>query len=540
MRSPSKLKQSRAQWKHKASLRGNENRYLRKELRRVKTERDTYKKRAQQAQSQLKAHPQPDKRPASRSKADLVFMAVQLFLVARIGFRAVSRVLAVLGPHLGIAKAPCPQSIINWVMRLSMVRVQAASSFTGSTLSQAPFANGLIWMIDVSIGLGTGQMLAVLALDARHHQLSPAAPSLGQVYCVAVSVAASWTGETIARFLQRIISVLGRPAAYLKDGGNDLQKAVRLLGERGLPSLSIDDISHVAATLLKRHYQHHPLLATFLSACGRVSGKLKQTILACLAPPTVQTKARFMNVHRLVTWADRLLRLSPAGRASNGSTLAKLRTCLDQLPSCKALIKRFREDALPLLECQKILKNQGLSHRTLTQCEPLIEAISSSAVRRDFATYLQVQLRTATTLGLAEVGLPISSDPIESLFGLAKQHGVGEIKDVNRIALRLPALCGTPTRAEAQQIVEMSDAQHKEITARLTSLTQQRREVLPHPDCLETLGRDQAHAYVELLPGAKNRANDQGIINISGGYKEVGGPKLERQEEHCRPEMAVL
>src|SRR5258705_7934942 len=35
------------------------------------------------------------------------------------------------------------------------------------------------------------------------------------------------------------------------------------------------------------------------SACGRVSSKLKQTLLACLAPPTVRTKARFMNVHRL-------------------------------------------------------------------------------------------------------------------------------------------------------------------------------------------------------------------------------------------------
>jgi hypothetical protein len=540
MRSPSKLKQSRAQWKQKASRRGDENRYLRKELRRVKAERDTYKQRTHQAESQLKAHPHPDQRPALGNKTALVCLALQLFLVARIGLRAVSRVLAVFGPQLGIAKAPCPQTIINWVTRLSMVRLQSAASFTGSPLSHEPFSNGLIWMIDVSIGLGAGKILAVLALDARHHQRSPTAPSLRQVHCVAVAVAASWTGDTIADFLQRVIAVLGRPAAYLKDGGNDLQKAVRLVGERGLPSLAIDDISHAAATLLKRHYQNQPLLAPFLSACGRVSGKLKQTLLACLAPPTVQTKARFMNLHRLVTWADRLLRLSPAGRASPGSTLAKLRACLDQLPSCKAFIKRFRADALPLLECQKILKTKGLSHHTLTQCAPLIDAISSSAVRRDFASYLQVQLETATTLGLAEVGLPISSDPIESLFGLAKQQGVGEIKDANRIAMRLPALCGVPTRAEAQQVVELSVAQQKALTGRLTSLTKQRREVLPHPDCLETLGRDQVNTYVELIPGSKTRPNYQGTISISNSYKEACGPKLERRDALYRPETAVL
>ena len=70
-----------------------------------------------------------------------------------------------------------------------------------------------------------------------------------------------------------------------------------------------------------------------------------------------------MNVHRLFTWADRVLKLSPAGGAKSGSTLAKLRACLDQLPACKALIKRFRADASALLACQKILKTKGLSSR---------------------------------------------------------------------------------------------------------------------------------------------------------------------------------
>src|SRR6266849_11142199 len=108
--------------------------------------------------------------------------------------------------------------------------------------------------------------------------------------------------------------------------------------------------------MLMRFYQDHPAFETFLSACGRVSGKLKHTILACLAPPQVRTKARFMNVHRLFTWADRVLKLSPAGGAKAGSTLARLRTCLDELPACKGLIKRFQRDAGALLACQKILK----------------------------------------------------------------------------------------------------------------------------------------------------------------------------------------
>src|SRR2546427_9387452 len=162
---------------------------------------------------------------------------------------------------------------------------------------------------------------------------------------------------------------MGRPAAYLKDGGSELRKAIDWLEERGLASPCIDDISHAAASMLKRYYHNHPAFERFLSVCGRVSGKLKHTLLACLAPPTVRTKARFMHVHRLVTWADRILRLSPSGGAKRGSMVAKLRDALGDLPDCRTFIKRFRADASALLACQEILKTHGLGGNTLTQCE---------------------------------------------------------------------------------------------------------------------------------------------------------------------------
>jgi hypothetical protein len=81
-------------------------------------------------------------------------------------------------------------------------------------------------MIDVSIALGTGKIVAVFALDAHHHQRTAGAPSLQQVRCLAVSVAASWTGDTLADVLKHLIAVMGRPAAYLKDGGSARHRAI--------------------------------------------------------------------------------------------------------------------------------------------------------------------------------------------------------------------------------------------------------------------------------------------------------------------------
>jgi hypothetical protein len=394
-------------------------------------------------------------------------------------------------------------------------------------------------MIDISIGLGTGKIVAVLACDAHHHQLTPDALSLERVHCIGVSVADSWTGEIIAELLGRLIAVMGRPAAYLKDGGGDLHKAVALLAEQGLASPCIDDISHAVAGMLKRYYHAHPTFETFLSACGRVSGKLKHTILACLAPPKVHTKARFMNVHRLFTWADRVLKLSPCGAAKAGSTLGKLRSCLDQLPACKALIKRFRSDAFGLLECQKILKTTGLSHDTLAQCEPLIDAMPSAALRLEFRAYLAFEFETAKTLGLDHVGLPISSDTIESLFGVAKHHGVGETQDAARIALRLPALCGLPTREEAEQVLEVSVARQQEITGQFTSLTKQRREVLGNPERLESLALTPGSPHVQLIASPKNRSNPQEIVHISNTYENLHGPQLAGLDDPLLLEKAA-
>jgi hypothetical protein len=522
----SKVTRSRDQWRGKTTQSRTDNRYLRREIARVKAQRDQLKRELKASNRRLDEFEKPAQAVAMPSKADVVWLALRLFLEVRISFRAVSRVLSLLAAWLGIAKAPCPQSVINWVLRLSIVRIESARELRGLPLSQAPFSNGLIWMIDISIGLGSGKILAVLALDAHHHHLVDGAPSLDQVHCIAVSVADSWSGEAIAELLKRLIAQMGRPAGYLKDGGSELQKAAEVLEPEGLGSSCIDDISHVVANILKHYYQHHPDFERFLSACGRVSGKLKQTLLACLAPPTVRSKARFMNVHRLVSWSDRFLSLSPPGGAKSGSVLARLRGCFDELPGCKAFIRRFRADAQGLLGCQAILKTKGLSHDTLAQCQPLIAQMPSAPVRLEFEAYLNNQLETAKTLGLDEVGLPISSDAIESLFGVAKRHGVGQTQDAARIALRLPALCGAPTREEAEQVVGISVARQHEISGQLPSLTKQRREVLGGGKDLESLRQSQEGPRVELLPSSKNRANCVESVNLSMDYENQGEPHL--------------
>lgn len=541
MSAKSKLKQSRNKWKNAAVNRAKRERYLRKENNRIKKERDRYKKELKEAKKQLEKQSGKKISPTP-SKEEVVYIALQLFLIAHISFRAVARVLEVIGAYLGLAKTPCPQTIINWVIRLSIAKIQNIGQSAGPHMANASSSSGFICLIDISIGLGAGKILAVLFLDARHHMRNEGAPTLRNVTCAAVATADSWTGETIADFLQKVIAVTGKPAAYLKDGGKDLDKAVRLLNERDCASPSVDDISHTVANLLKHEYEKHPMFATFISACGQVSKKLKQTALACLAPPKVSTKARFMNLHRLVRWAEQLLGHSPKGRTPKASLRSKLRASLARLPKCKAFINDFLRDANSLLACQKLLKTKGLSQDTYQECQRLLGPIPpQSSVRIGFITWMEKQLPVAAELGLDKVGMPVSSDNIESLFGVAKQHGTGEVKDVNRIALRIPALCGELTRQDAQDVLAVSVQEQQEVVEPLPSLIKQRRQILPNPGSLDKLQSGGQQQNLELIPRAEKRSKNEINEDITNSYNKTTVPLSgSKKPPEQSPKMEII
>jgi len=525
MSNKSKLQKSRDKWKKEATSRGNEVRYQKKENRRVKQRRDQYKKELAKTKKQLNHITNKNIVPVS-NKVDVVYLGLQLFLTARIGFRAVSRVLHVMSDYLGLKKPPCTQTIINWVNRLSISRIQNIPQFSIPDKAATNATNGSICLIDASIGLGSGKILAVLFLDVQHHMLNQNAPTLKNIHCASVAVAESWTGESIAHYLKQVIAVTGQPCAYLKDGGADLAKAVRLLNEEGHASLCIDDISHVSANILRHKYQNHPMHDIFISACGKVSKKLKQTILACLAPPKVSTKARFMNVHRLLQWADKLLKLSPRGRASKNSLVSKLRASFDLLPECKFFIKSFLCDANALLDCQKILKTTGLNDDTYESCLRIIETLSpKSTVRLEFITWMDKQLNIAASLGLENKGMPVSSDNIETLFGVGKELGTGEIKDANRIALRIPSFCGELTREDATNVLNISVKEEQSVIKSLPSLTKQRRDTLPNPESLKHKTQLEAEKKnLMLIPGSIIRSKNDKNNVISIGYRYSLGP----------------
>lgn len=74
---------------------------------------------------------------------------------------------------------------------------------------------------------------------------------------------------------------------------------------------------------------------------------------------------------------------------------------------------------------------------TYNECKTLLQDIPQrSQIHIGFVTWMEKQLMVAQSLGVSAIGMPICSDILESLYGVVKIHGTGEIKNANRIALR--------------------------------------------------------------------------------------------------------
>ena len=112
----SKVKHGRNRWKAKAKQRSDDNRYLRKQLARVKAERDRAKQALKDTQVRLRRLESEAQTVAVLPKVAVVWLSLRLFLEVRISFRAVSRVLHVLAADLGIERAPCAQSVRVWLL----------------------------------------------------------------------------------------------------------------------------------------------------------------------------------------------------------------------------------------------------------------------------------------------------------------------------------------------------------------------------------------------------------------------------------------
>ena len=449
----SKIVDSRDNWKGKAKSRGSTVRSLRKTSKAHKAQRVCDQERITRLESEITQlrtqlhdheHGLSVERDASIQHRTLCVLIV---LRAIVSFRSVPRILEVFEPLLRI-KMPMPHftSVINWTLRAGI------AIFKQVSLISEPW----VAIIDCSIDIGTRKALVVLrvllsALESKQGAIGPR-----DCQCIGLEVTHQWNGQLVSEALGRIFAKAGMPKAIIKDGGSDLNKGVRLFCEQRSDHTiyTIDDIGHFAANGLKALFAKSKSFIKFIEITTLAAARIRQTNLAWLLPPKIRTKGRFQGITELATWAQKILTLTGGqDKAKNNSDLKKARGAFTGLAKLRPFLHRFCQTCSITELFLKLMKTHGLNEATYLAGKDILAKLPQrSLVRIRLSTWLEKHITIHRHLAIAQRPLLVSSDAIESLFGLFKTIVQRNPQaELNRSIYLLPLLCGNRSYIEIDQ-----------------------------------------------------------------------------------------
>ncbi len=357
-----------------------------------------------------------------------------------VSYRSVPRILELftsLG-YLVFKWIPHFTSVINWTLRVGLYCLKQV----------VPISEPWVAILDYSIDIGTKKAFVVLRVPLRRLSKKGKALGLEDCECIGLNISEKTNGEIVQQNLSKIFKKSGDPVAILKDGGSDLSKGVKLWqdDQKKDDVQVLEDIGHVMANALKAQFEKSKEFQKFLEIVRKGSARLRQTSLAFLIPPKIRTKGRFQSISQLAKWGKNILAIFRGrGRVKESCALDRLRKAMPGFIKLSPFIEKFARITRIVNQVSKILKNQGFNQKTYRKCKKLAQALPrQSKVKRRLINWLDKHLYKHKCLGIQKLPLIVSSDVIECLFGKFK-HIIerSPIADMNKMALMLPALCGS-------------------------------------------------------------------------------------------------
>lgn len=349
-------------------------------------------------------------------------------------------------------RIPSRTSIGNWTFRAGLGLLKGIKAI------DEPY----VVIVDHCKALGNIKVFVALALTLSDYEASlkeERALTLADLTVVEIIPMATSNGLEMAAVYKSIFTKLGSSPAYiLSDKGSDLMSGIRIY--RAVHDDKVEflhDFSHMASNLFKAEYEHTEWLKEFTALKHSGSASLRQGLFAHLAGPAIRTKAKFMNMKKTLQWAMDICQLTEGrGRAEGNSEKAALRTAFPGIRKFKPQIAAFLKACILVEKCAKLLKEKGYSSETEKQCLKWIQECDTTP--QNIRDGLIAWLSSARTLKMRLIkkgwtaALPISSDPIESLFSRYKNMlSHMPMPEPTRRVLTLPLLCGRHSEEKIEQ-----------------------------------------------------------------------------------------
>jgi hypothetical protein len=335
---------------------------------------------------------------------------VDLVRRAGISLRGTPRVLDVVSRALGLDwHIPHWTTVRNWLLRAGL----------GRWRSRLEKAGDWVLLIDHSVQMGAEKCLVVLGIRQADYQRLQRPLTLEDMTLLHLEVMPRSTRQDVERSLQRLSETVGVPRGVANDNASDLAGGVRLLQKRYPQLRPIADCKHKAACLLKKRLHNDVRYKEFQKQLGRTKAEIQQTELAFLTPPSQRWKARYMNVDKLVVWAEKVLAvLDGEVKLPAEMNLQRGEAKLGWLQGFREELKRWREWLQTIEVVVSYVGRHGLSATAVADLkEELGQQRSETELGSELLEFVKGQCQ-----GLKEEERwPGSTEVVETCMGKMKR-----------------------------------------------------------------------------------------------------------------------
>ena len=183
-----------------------------------------------------------------------------------------------------------------WMMRLGLFKL----------LAPKQIASDWVWILDHTSQSGSEKCLLILGvrlsklgsnLCLKHEDVEP----------ISLIPVKSSNGDIVWQQLEDSVKKTGVPRAIVADHGPDIKTGIEKFCNHHKKTAYVYDIKHKTASVLKQELKGNEEWESFCKYASQKRNEVQQTRLAPAMPPNQKSKARYMNVGRLISWGKKLL-----------------------------------------------------------------------------------------------------------------------------------------------------------------------------------------------------------------------------------------
>ena len=369
--------------------------------------------------------------------------------------RAVPRVFAILYHKLEATTViPAASSVRWWLQRLGLYALR----------EPLPRAGDWVLLIDHSVQIGAVKVCVILGIRLCDVPYPQRALRHEDMQVIAMIPVEQSTGEIVDAQLEQATLRTGIPRQIVSDGGSDVKKGAALFARRHPETTVTYDAAHHGAIVLKRRFEDDSQWSEYIGQLGQVKSRIRQTIDAFLASPSLRPKARYMNLESLLKWSRRILKLldrdaSDSLSISRASHRAELR--YGWLRDYRASIEKWSRWEAMVRASVSYVRTRGLSVDSDSGLREHLSQLPPELYDEALATELGTFVRESSAAAGPGECLVGSTEVLESLFGKWKTLERQESQSgITGLVLSLGALLGAWPPSRIQAALEATPVKH--------------------------------------------------------------------------------